>query len=285
MKQLLIILTACLALTACRTARHAERGSSLPATERTPGTPPSGARAEAAAYAARVAKKRVAAPCVTASVKLALTGLRKELNVNAQLRMRRDDVVRLSLRFLGMEVGLLECTPQDLLLVNRAHKQYMRLSYHEVPYLQQAGIDFYAIQALFWDELFAPGERQAERAAKRFALEQAMGQCVLALTDAPLLTYRFTTDSRRLVVQRLDVKPRQEGADGSLTWEYADFTQFAGRPFPTRMRLTAQVGQQPVSLQMELSGLKTDSDWNPRTTVSAKYRRVSWDDRKHFINP
>ena len=35
--------------------------------------------------------------------------------------------------------------------INRAERQYVKVRYDEVPYLQKAGIDFYALQALFWN--------------------------------------------------------------------------------------------------------------------------------------
>lgn len=96
---------------------------------------------------------------VTASTKVRLSGVGgKDLSVNGKLQMKRNDVIRLSLRFLGMEVGLMEFTPNDVLVVDRINKQFVRAKYGEVSFLRQAGLDFYALQSLFWNELFIPGQ-------------------------------------------------------------------------------------------------------------------------------
>ena len=59
----------------------------------------------------------------------------KDLSVNGTLRMKRNDVVQLSLTFLGMEVGRMEFTPSDVLIIDRFNKQYVRASYDEVSFL------------------------------------------------------------------------------------------------------------------------------------------------------
>lgn len=74
---------------------------------------------------------------------------RQNLSVGGTLKMKRDDVVQLSLTVLGIEVGRLEFTPKDVLIVDRVNKQYVRARYDQVAFLQTADLDFYAFSRCF----------------------------------------------------------------------------------------------------------------------------------------
>jgi hypothetical protein len=51
-----------------------------------------------------------------------------------------------------MEVARLEFTPQEVLLIDRVNKQYVRAKYEEVNFLKRNDISFQALQKRFWDE-------------------------------------------------------------------------------------------------------------------------------------
>lgn len=274
------LLIACLMLTACHSSSTSQ--GSKPTTSNSNQT--THINTSAASYASQIAKVKVNKTCITASAKVKLTGIGKDLSVNAQLRMKRDDVVRLSLRFIGMEVGLMEFTPQDVLIVDRMNKRYVRASYDEVSFLKTAELDFYSLQALFWNELFIPGQRNTANNISRFSLNQSGSKPVLMLTDTPRLTYAFTTNSSESVVEQLLVKGNKNNDRGQFTWTYGNFKQFAGRLFPTEMHMQATDAKKSVGMDLELSSLKNDSDWNTRTTVSAKYSRLSIDEVLKGLN-
>lgn len=281
MRQILLLLITCAVLTACRTSEKFTAGSdtadNTTASASVTGKGTAGS-AVARKYAVSVARVKVGRQCIVASAKAKIKYGGSDLSVSAQLRMKRDDVVRLSLRFLGMEIGVLEFTPQDVLVLDRMNKRYVRAAYSEVSFLKAAELDFYSLQSLFWDELFVPGERNAENAASRFALSKEGENPILTLTDTPRLTYAFTTATDELVVERLLVKGQKSNDKGQFTWTYGNFEEFAGRLFPTDMKMSVTGTGKDVSLDLKLSGLKNDSDWNTRTTVSSKYTRMSVDE-------
>ena len=138
---------------------------------------------DAAAYKARVLSAAQRTGCLTAKVRFQLTGnavgSMTDMTVSGTLRMKRDDVVQLSLRALGIEVGRLEFSPQDVLLIDRMGKRYVRAKYGDVAFLRQAGLDFHAVQALFWNEIFLPGTQNAEAALPHFDVETAKNQTLL----------------------------------------------------------------------------------------------------------
>lgn len=274
MQKLIGLLACCLLLAACRSGQHVTKEKLPVPAEQT--TTKAAAEAEVAvAYVSKVAALQVNRPCITASAKVSLQGMGKDLNVSGQLRMKRDDVVRLSLRALGFEVAVLEFTPQDVLMVDRINKQYVRAAYSEVSFLRQANLDFYALQSLFWNELFVPGQRKLNAQTAHFHLSHKGAQTLLTLTDTPKLAYTFYTNEEAVRIDELQVKGRNAGDKGSFCWTYAGFREFAGRHFPTQMQMQVSGTGKDMGLSLTLSNLKNDTDWNTRTTVSAKYTRRS----------
>lgn len=271
MKSLIPILTTLLIVVGCHSSKHV-------ADSMTPVNTPSAhanAKAEAMDLVNRITKQQVGKEYITSKVKVQISGIGKDLSVSGQLQMKRDDVIRLSLRFLGMEVGLLEFTPQDVLVLDRIHKQYVRAAYNEIGFLKVAQLDFYALQALFWNELFIPGERRIGGSAGRFNLQHTDVGTQLCLTDAPRLNYTFFTGGKTPQIQRLQVKGRRAGDRGELDWSYSDFRPFGGRQFPTGMAMQVKDTGKDLGLKLTLNTLQNDAGWNTRTTVSSKYKRCT----------
>lgn len=274
MKHLLYILIACVALTGCRSSKGVEKSRHEGESTEHVRLDKNDNHATATAYVERVVREASASKLhLSASVKVGIKGFGKDLSVNGTLRMKRDDVIRLSLRFLGMEIGVMEFTPQDVLLVDRYHKQYVRAAYSEVSFLRQADLDFYALQSLFWNELFVPGERQAKNSVRRFNVVTDNGRAMLTLNDTPQLNYTFVTHADKALIEQVKVKGRKATDKGEFCWTYGNFMPFAGRKFPNNMEMTVTGTGKNVGLTLRLSSLSAESDWNTRTTVSAKYQK------------
>lgn len=273
MKHFSIVLLLVVALFAsCRSTKNLENTTSSAAV-----TAPAATASTAAAVVKNVAKNNLTKTCLTAKVKVEIEGLGKSLSANGTLRMKRDDVVQLSVTFLGMEVGRLEFTPQDVLIVDRLNKQYVRAAYSEVSFLKKANLDFYALQSVFWNELFVPGERSAANSASRFTLSYQNGTPVLSLTNTPQLSYRFLTQPNPALLTALVVRGTKESDKGEFRFDYADFSAFDGRQFPNTMSMNVTGTGKDMGLKLNLSRLGNDSDWETRTTVSSKYTRRTVD--------
>lgn len=265
MKILKIILPAVLLLLAsCHTSRQVEQSASL--------SPSTGEQA-AAAYKQKVASNASKSATLTARVKMDINAGGRDISVSGNLRMKRDDVVQLSLTLFGVEVGRLEFTPAEVLIVDRFNKQYVRASYDQVGFLQQAGLDFYAVQALFWNELFVPGERHAQEALQRFRVSASGDHTLLSLPDAPKLDYAFLTVTKSGLIDRVTVQAKDVSQRGQLVWRYADFSNFVGKPFPTTMNASLSGLDKDAGFSLSLTRLGSSSDWETRTTVSGKYKQ------------
>lgn len=93
---------------------------------------------------------------VTAKMSLTLRAGSKKITVGGNYRLKRNEVVQMNLTyqvlFVNVNIGTLEITPDYILVLDRYHKRYCKVSYDEVPALGQAGIDFYYLQSIFWGD-------------------------------------------------------------------------------------------------------------------------------------
>lgn len=264
----LIPLLFLLALASCHTSRQAEQSfdKNVHSNE-----------TAAELYKKKVADNIVPVQTLTARIKMDIDAGLKELSVNGTLRMKRNDVVQLSLTFLGMEVGRLEFTPSDVLVIDRFNKQYVRASYDQIGFLKKAGLDFYSLQALFWNELFLPGERQVKSSLQRFSLSENAGHICLHLSDAPQFDYNFETLAGNACIDRIVVKDKQHPQRGTLVWSYADFKDFKGSAFPTSMTISLDRLAKKLGCTLHLSRIEDSSNWETRTTLSSKYKQQDLD--------
>lgn len=275
MPRQIIILLVLLSLCACRSTRTVT--TETPATTTVSKGTTTVAK-QAAAYKARVLAAAQRTGCLTAKVKFQLTGNAvgslAGMTVNGNLRMKRDDVVQLSLRALGLEVGRLEFSPQDVLLIDRMHKRYVRAKYSDVAFLRQAGLDFHAVQALFWNELFLPGTQHTEDALAHFAVETAKSLTLLRAEGAGRLAYTFHTQTANARVARVEVQPQSSAStkQGSFVWTYDEFGQVAGSLFPAQMVCSVTLGTKQAGFNLALSNFGTEDGWDVHTSVSSKYK-------------
>ena len=92
---------------------------------------------------------------LTSKVKFSIESGPQKLTLTGNLRMHRDNVIRLQLMAFGfVEAGRIEMTKDYVLIMDRINKQYMKVPWISVDFLRNSGIDFNTIQALFWNELF-----------------------------------------------------------------------------------------------------------------------------------
>ena len=86
---------------------------------------------------------------VTSKVKFSVEVGSQQLTLTGNLKMKRDDVIRLQLMAFGfVEAGRLEFTKDYVLVMDRINKQYLRVPYQQLDFMRNSGLDFYALQSL-----------------------------------------------------------------------------------------------------------------------------------------
>ncbi len=201
----------------------------------------------------------------------------KDISVGGNLRMKKDDVIQLSLVGFGIiEGGRIEFTKDEVLIMDRINKQYIRVPYAELDFLSNAGIDFFTLQALFWNELIVPGvEHVSTSELSSFTVKKEDAQAVLMGKSTRKLSYRFYASLEEGVLEKTEISAKSPYC---LDWSYRDFKTVEGKSFPSVMDIRMEGLKKETNVQIRLGSISTDTDWETRTKVSKKYKEVTVDD-------
>ena len=196
-------------------------------------------------------------------------------STHGTLRMKRDDVIQLSLvdPIVGfVEVGRMEFTKENVKLIIRITKEFVEVPYSEVSYLQRSNITFGTLQSLFWNQVFVPG--QDTPSADSFSFGQNGEGIILQHSDS-LLKYAFIANKSDAHLHATRVSDHSD--QYSMSFLYDKFDSYAGKQFPRDMTLAFSALGRKFSLHLEISSLKNSSNWPPRSMVPPGYKKVSAD--------
>jgi hypothetical protein len=216
--------------------------------------------------------------CLTGKVALKLQNKEKTTKVNATLRLKKGEVIQLSMApLLGIEVARLELSPDGALLLDRIHKRYVQLSFDDLSALIDTEVSFNVLQSLFFNELFLPGKSTlASSDLNRFRVIMEKGEAFLQAKDSKKLSYRFKISASEGVLQesRINMVDTPYG----LNWKYDSFVPLEDRLFPKHMCLMVEGSKSPFRLDMNFSRLSVNSTWETHTDIPSKYKRTEIDE-------
>ncbi len=219
---------------------------------------------------------------VSSKVKFTIETGPQELTLTGNLRMKRNDVIRLQLMAFGfVEAGRLEFTKDYVLVMDRINKQYMKAPYQYVDFLRNSGINFFTLQALFWNELFIPGNEEVARdQLENFSTNIGDEEVVISLDqNMGKLNYSWLANYNTGRIKMANIIYRDPlNGNSQLNWDYKETAPLGNSLFPSNMVATLTLPKKEIKLTTKLSYLGTDSDWETRTKVSDKYREVPIDE-------
>lgn len=213
---------------------------------------------------------------VSAKLKFSVEIGAQHLRLTGNLRMKRDDVIRLQLMAFGfVEAARIEFTKDEVLVVDRINKQFLRAPYRYVDFLRNSDIDFYTMQSLFWDELFIPGKANLKvDALKNFSTSMGGDEAIIYL-DHGKINYSWLANEKTGRIKMTNIMYRDPvHGNSQLNWDYNEYSILNGQLFPSDMVVTLTTPLQEMKVGVKLNYLGTDNNWEPRTKVSDKYREV-----------
>lgn len=234
-------------------------------------------------YMRRVYDNAVYTQNIVSNIDFSIDTGSKDISVGGSLHMRKDDVIRIQLTAFGlMEVGRLEFTKDYVMIVDRIHKEYIKADYNKVSFLQRNVLNFYSLQALFWNMLFMPGTKKVtDDMLKQFALNlQSSSAMVPVNLKQGNMSYVWQTESKTGQIKQTEITYADKSSGTTkIICKYDDFKPVGTKMFPHMLTLNGktQATQKPrdVKVGIKLKGVKMDKDWETRTTLSGKYKAVS----------
>ena len=219
---------------------------------------------------------RLTEPSISAKINLNLSTARKSTRVGGSLRMKRNDVIQISLVALGlMEVGRLELTPDYMMVMDRINHQYVKCSYSDVDFFSEAGINFYTFQSLFWEELFVLQGQGEAPSGNNFNLKKDTEEIQLVNAQNRNVAVTFVVNATNQLVRETQFS-RAETTDPVLKWQYADWAKLGEQDFPGSMKISFALPNDNVEALFKISSVKPDADWETRTEINKnRYSEVS----------
>lgn len=285
------MVTLCLPLLlgACGTKQAVMGDKNSPSTTASTGSSSRGQQSEAVqklSFVQKVSDNQVYAKNITGNMSFNIQMGDKDISVPGALRMRKDEVIRIQLfiPILGTEVGRLEFTPKYVLIIDRLHKEYIKADYNQVDFLQKQGVNFYSLQALFWNQLLLPGtQKVSESDLKKFDADLGVsGDEIPVSFQQGNMTYTWQANRSNGRISQADVNYRTSGSLSNLHIDYSNFKSVGVKYFPATQKLTFKTNatkkQQELHVNFSMDEVKTDSNWEAETQVSGKYKQVSPED-------
>lgn len=231
-------------------------------------TPESTVRTEQIVSALNGKKVESSRP-LTAKLSLELQMGSKGVTVGGNLKMKKDEAIQMSVSAFLMEVGRVEFTPDYMLVLDRMGKQYVKAAYRDVDFLKRSGLDFYSLQALFWNELFVPGKKSV-LTDQDFTVEKKNGLLYLIAKEVSLFTLQFAVKPEGNLLLNTHIAAPQN-AGQSFDWHYLHFD---GSGIPDKMQMSASGMGKEIKAIMSLSNIRNNSDWSLTEIPEGKYKRV-----------
>ena len=215
---------------------------------------------------------------VTAKMQLTLTRSTQDIQVSGSLKMKRDEVIQLSIApVLGIEIARAEITPEGVLVIDRLHKKYVKVPFSEIRERMNADLDYHAFQSLFLNEIFVPGKKKlTAQDVNAFVAHIEEENAVLEVGSAKRFVYQFKT-----TIQEGLLKQTHVGLVGSpygLKWQYGNFKPLDKKQFPTTMFVAVEGARRSMTAQFNFSRLTTNEDWEANTQLSDRYEKMEFDD-------
>ena len=220
---------------------------------------------------------------ITSKVKFSVEVGAQKLTLTGNLKMKRDDCIRLQLMAFGfVEAGRIELTPDYVLIMDRINKQYLKAPYVQVDFLRNNGLNFNSMQALFWNELSKPNQYAVTKGVdttKVYNIMESGDDMVISLEEGKMEYSWLASKADGLIkMANMMYKDKLTNTTSQLNWDYQDFKQVSGKAFPTKSLVTLTTPKKEVKLGMTLNYIGHETDWETRTEVSNKYREVTVDE-------
>ena len=214
---------------------------------------------------------------ITSKVRFTVEVGARQMTLTGNLKMKRDDVIRLQLMAFGfVEAGRLEFTKEYVLVMDRINKLFLKVPYAQVDFLRNSNIDFNVIQGLFWNELFQPRvSRPTDQQLKNYTMKAGSDDTIIAMEDGKL-SYRWLADNTTARVKMANVMYLDKfRGNYQLNWDYDDFQANNRKFYPMNHKVSFQTPGQEIKFEMLLNYMGAEEDWETRTEVSSKYRQVT----------
>ena len=270
-----IVLALPILLGACSSSKKALKDSAKVPTADVPTVAETNTSEATYNYVSKICSNAVTTKNIVSSIDFNLKSGSKDISVDGKISMRKDEVIRIQLSPMGLvEVGRMDFTPDSVLIMDRIHKQFVKVGYNDVSFLKNNGINFNSLQALFWNQLFVPGTTKLQE--KEMRMFEKDGSSISIANGK--MKYTWETDLATALINKASAIYNGSNGKSMLYWQYGKFKSFQSSQFPTEHIVKFNTGGKEMTVTINMGGLKNDGGWDVETKVPKKYKPVKFQD-------
>lgn len=208
---------------------------------------------------------------ISAKLKISLGIDGKSLSAGGTFKAQKGKGMQIGVTAVGIfEVARLEFTPDKMLAMNKAGKEYATLDYTAVDAIARLGLGYDALESILLNSLFMPDGRDFASAVKQMEITADSSRITVVTPATTPMRYSFTLDKTTGEL----VKTVGRGDGVHVECLYSDFTELNGRTFPQIVELSVNGGSVAFVLRMKLRSIK-QGGFTFKKSNTDNYRCVS----------
>ena len=200
----------------------------------------------------------------------------KEMTVDTQLRIIKNEAIQLSLRMplIGSEMFRILITPEKIMIIDRINRQFISESMEDIQSQASFDFDFYSLEALLTNQLFIAGKRiVTPQDYVTFTIKEDEFFVQISKTDRQNINYLFTSDySNRIQKTQMT----HEELESHLQVDYTDWGLTSNnKAFPMTMRLSLEIPKDSYRLNFALKEVNVNSEFSIDYNIPNRYKQIT----------
>lgn len=191
---------------------------------------------------------------IAAKVKVQIGTDEKSFVSGGSFGVEQGKGMRIGITAMGLfEVARIDISPDDAMFVNKIGKEYAQLSYADVSFLGEAGLDYNILESVLLNKPFTPDREDFFTSLPRMSVFRDSTYIIVNTGKKNNMQYafRFNSETGELV--------NSEGLYNDkikVMCSYDDFVQLSERTFPRHIKLVVNGLGRTVALDLKLSNIK-----------------------------
>lgn len=213
----------------------------------------------------------------SSKISLSLSSGKRSVGSKAQLRIRHDEAIQISIQPLwGVEMFRFYMDKDTLILLDRMNKRYVKEALADIKKIYPIGFDFYTLQALFTNNIFLNDHNEVLPGDyNKYQYKQSTNNYFLKAKDSVSDTeYTFTINASDKVTFT-NINLQKPVKSYSMLWEYSDFAMVNDKLFPHKMNIVAGTSSRKIDASITINSIDLNQQIDIQKNVPANYSKTS----------
>jgi hypothetical protein len=198
----------------------------------------------------------------------------QHFSTKAFVKLLQDSLIQLSVQpFMGIEVGRMQITPTEIIVIDRFHSQYCRTNAAQLKEMTGFDFDFYMLQSLLSNKLFSEDNLPSSHLTKdKFVIvEFPNGYEINAKEPSDAFRTAFIVNPQYQIEKTTIIHSKYTY---SLSCEYSNFVQIGAVDFPQKMKFSVFDGRRQNQLELTVTKVEFDAPMNLSFSIPQKYQEI-----------